>query len=148
MLGYRTYWAGSFDDLDSQQGDVTAQEQLAPEGALMSLEVTFAEDISADALQELNIQYAANNVPRWPGYAANALVDSLNPRKIYVCWVKGFAFSTLIIGILLMTVLPVILGGILWMFIPEDVQNMIMMMGMMLILVPIMDMFKGGRETG
>jgi hypothetical protein len=137
-IGYTAYYAGTFEDLAAEQTQVMAQEESAPEGALMLLELNLSEAPSPETLVELNNQLLSVGVPPWPGYWDIVFANAAQP-KVYIAWAKGFAWTPIIIGILVL-VLPIILGGILWLLIPEPVKEMIMMMGLMMIMIPIMGM--------
>jgi len=138
-IGYTTYCAGLFEDLVAQRALVAAQEEAAPEGTLALLELTLSESASLETLEELNSQLLAAGVPPWSGYNNVVFPDTADPNKVYVAWVKGFAWTPIIIGIIFL-ILPVILGAILWFLIPQPVKDMMMMMGLMMIMVPIMGM--------
>ena len=55
-IGYTTYYAGSFEDLRTQQALVAAQEEATPEGTLVLLELD---------LVEVNRRLLAAGVPPW-----------------------------------------------------------------------------------
>jgi hypothetical protein len=137
-LGYKTYYGGTFNNLMSQQVQVAAQEESTPEGTLVLLELNLAQPVSLETLQELNNRLISAGVPSWPGYNNVVFVDSNNPLKIYIAWVKGFAWTPVVIGILFL-VLPIILGAVIWYLIPEDVRNAMMMIGIMAIMIPFMN---------
>ncbi len=138
-IGYTSYYAGSFEDLRSQQALVAAQEETAPEGTLAMLELQLAEAPHPDTLVEVNNQLLSAGVPPWEGYSSIVFADATDPKKVYVCWTKELAWSGVIIGILLF-LLPTILGGVLWFLIPQPVKDTIIMMGLMMVMLPIMGM--------
>jgi len=138
-IGYTTYYAGAFEDLGAQQSAMAAQEEATPEGTLALLELTLPEPASPETLVELNSRLLSAGVPPWRGYNNVVFTDSTDPKKVYVAWTKGFAWTPIIIGIIFL-ILPVILGGILWFLIPQPVKDMMMMMGLMMMIVPIMGM--------
>ena len=138
-IGYTTYYAGLFEDLVAQRALVAAQEEAAPEGTLALLELTLSEPASLETLEELNSQLLAAGVPPWPGYGSVVFTDSADSRRVYVAWVKGLAWSGIIIGILL-SLLPMILGGVLWFLIPQGIKDALMMMSIMVIMLPVMGM--------
>ena len=138
-IGYTTYYAGSFEDLAAQQSAIAAQEEATPEGTLALLELTLPEPASLETLEELNSRLLGAGVPPWRGYNNVVFTDSTDPKKVYVAWVKGFAWTPIIVGILFL-VLPLILGGILWFLIPQPIKDMITMMGVMMVMIPIMGM--------
>jgi hypothetical protein len=138
-IGYTTYYAGSFEDLRAQQAQVAAQEESTPEGTLALLELTLSESVLPETLVGLNSRLLGAGVPPWPGYNDVVFADNADSRKLYAAWVKGFAWSPIIIGILI-TMLPVILGGVIWFLLPSGVKDMIVMMGVMMMILPIMGM--------
>ena len=138
-MGYTTYCAGLLEDLGNQQALVTAQEEATPEGTLVLMELELAEPPHPGTLTEVNNQLLGAGVPPWAGYRDVVFSDASDPRKVYVAWIKGIAWSGIIISILL-CLLPTILGGILWFLIPQPVKDMLLMMGAMMILLPIMGM--------
>jgi hypothetical protein len=121
-------------------------EQAMPEGTLVLLELSLPSGPGLDVLADLNDKLLDAGVPPWPGYNSLVFSDSTDPTKIYITWVKSFAWTPIIIGILFL-VLPIILGGIVWFLMPESVKDMMTMMGFMMILMPIMNMVAGkGKE--
>ena len=138
-LGYTTYYGGSFEDLRVQQAQVAAQEESTPEGTLALLELTLAEAPPPDVLITLNNQLLSAGVPPWAGYSSVVFADSTDSRKVYVAWVKGWAWSGIIIAILL-SLLPMILGGVLWFLIPQRIKDALMMMSIMAVMLPVMGM--------
>jgi len=138
-IGYTTYCAGSFEDLRNQQALVAAQEEATPEGTLALLEVELAEAPHPDALVEANNRLLVAGVPPWPGYSNVVFANSTDPGRVYIAWTKGFAWSAIIFGILLV-LLPTILGGVLWFLLPQPVKDMLMMMTVMMIMLPVMGM--------
>jgi len=138
-VGYTTYYAGTFEDLATQQSVMAAQEEATPEGTLVLLELNLSEVPSPETMVELNSQLLNAGVPPWEGYGNVVFADSTDSRKVYIAWIKGFAWTPIIVGILFL-VLPLILGGILWLLIPQGVKEMIMMMGLMMVMIPMMRM--------
>jgi hypothetical protein len=138
-IGYTTHYAGSFEDLAAQQLTMAAQEEAAPEGTLVLLELTLSEPASLETLEELNSRLLGAGVPPWAGYSNIVFTDASNPQKVYIAWTKGFSWTPIIVGIVFL-VLPLILGGILWLLIPQGVKDMITVMGVMMMIVPIMGM--------
>ena len=138
-VGYTTYYGGSFEDLATQQSAMAAQEEATPEGTLALLELTLPGSASPETLVELNSRLLGAGVPPWAGYSNIVFTDGSNPKKVYVAWTKGFAWTPIIIGIIFL-ILPVILGAILWFLIPQPVKDAMMLMGLMMIMVPIMGM--------
>lgn len=144
-IGYSTYYGGAYTDLAAQQAQALALEQSVPEGTLVLLELSLPEAPGLDVLADLNGKLLDAGVPPWPGYSSLVFSDSTDRTKIYITWVKGLAFSPIIIGILFL-VLPVILGGVIWFLIPEEIKSMMVMLGFMLILMPIMGMVTGKEK--
>jgi hypothetical protein len=143
--GYTTYYAGSFEDLAAQQEVMAAREESAPEGTLALLELTLAQPALPETLAELNSRLLAAGVPPWGGYSSVVFSDTANPDKLYIAWVKGFAWSGMIVGILLF-LLPTILGGMLWFLIPQGIRDMMVMAGFMAVMPPFMKM--AAEEAG
>jgi hypothetical protein len=138
-IGYTTYCAGSFEDLVAQQSAMVAQEEATPEGTLALMELTLSEAPEPDVLITLNNQLLGAGVPPWTGYSNVVFTDSTDPKKVYVAWTKGFAWTPIIIGIVFL-VLPLILGAVLWFLIPQPVKDMMTLMGVMAIMIPLVGM--------
>jgi hypothetical protein len=60
----------------------------------------------------------------WPGYSHVVYADTGAPT-VYLAWQKGFAWLPVIIGILVVTVLPALLGGAIWLLLPQSVKDTI-----------------------
>jgi len=104
-----------------------------------------------DMLNEINQGLMAEGVPTWPGYSHIVALDS-SQNSVYLGWVKGFAWMSVIVGMLVLLVLPTLLGGLIWWLLPESVKNMIemmVMMGVMFLMMKFMTpMLKSGSEKG
>jgi hypothetical protein len=76
----------------------------------------------------------------WPGYSHVVYADVSDPC-VYLAWQKGFAWLPIIIGTLVVTVLPGLLGGVIWLLLPQSVKDMItgiINMGMMMLVMWLM----------
>ena len=76
-------------------------------------------------------------VEPWPGSEFYVYAD-INSNSIYITWQKGLAWLPIIIGILAMTVLPPLLGTILWWIIPDSLKNLISSLVNMIMMMLIM----------
>jgi hypothetical protein len=122
--------------LAAQGAQVSALEESSPEGTLVMLELNLPEPIQPELLIELNTRLHAAGVPPWPGYTDIAFADATQP-KVYVAWSKGGIWMLIIIGIVIM-ILPVLLGGLIWLLIPQQIKDLIMMAGIMMIMMFMM----------
>lgn len=136
--GYRAVLLGASTTLEGLS-EVNSLEEGAPEGRLMLMKLDFEESPSADMLAELNQQLNEAGVPSWPGYTQVAYADATQPT-IYICWTKGFVFSSIIIRILIFMLIPALLAAFVWWLLPEELTDLITMMAMMMIVVLMMKM--------
>ena len=121
--GYRAVLLGQatrFQDL----GTFTPLEEGAAEGALVLMRLDFVEFPSSEALAQLNQTCLDKGIPTWPGYDYVVFADTATP-SVYLAWQKGIAWMPVIIGILVVTVLPALLGGVLWLLLPQSIKDMI-----------------------
>jgi hypothetical protein len=140
--GYRAYLLGvvsSFDELST----VTPLEESGPEGALMLMKLDFAEAPSIESLARIELELIDAGVPMWPGQGSHIRIEG---TSIYISWVKGIAWTSVIVGILLLVVLPLVLGGVVWMLLPETVKEMINMMVLVGVMVLMMKFMSGAIE--
>jgi len=99
-------------------------EEAQPEGTLMMAELSF----SADSLTIKNLAAQVDNaclkhgVTPWPGANNIAFAEQSTLR---ICWQKGLAWWVWILGLLLFTVLPPLIGAVLWAFLPEPIKETI-----------------------
>ena len=134
--GYRAVLIGSaaaIEDLNT----FTPMEEGTAEGSLMLMRLDFADFPTGDALAELESRLQDAGVERWPGYPYIVYADASAPR-VYLAWQKGIAWLPIIIGILALTVLPALLGGLIWLLLPQEVKdliNMLVGMGMMMLMM-------------
>jgi len=137
--GYRAVLLGqatSFEDL----GTFTPLEEGAAEGALVLMRLDFVGFPSPEALAQLNQACLDKGIPAWPGYGYIVYADTGSP-SVYLVWQKGIAWMPVIIGILVITVLPALLGGVIWLLLPQSVKDMITGMinlGMMMLVMWLM----------
>jgi hypothetical protein len=119
----------NLDDLKLYQ----AQEETTPEGSLISLELHFDDYPDAQALGELNQKCLDAGVLPWFG---NTQIVFTHPNTTIVTlqWTKEFAWLPIIIGLVATTILPVLLGAVVWWLIPEDVKNMITSLVTMMVM--------------
>ena len=121
-------------------GTFTPLEEGVAEGALVLMKLDFAEFPSAEALTQLNQAFLDKGIPPWPGYEFVVYADAASP-SVYLAWQKGFAWMPVIIGILVVTVLPVLLGGAIWLLLPQSVKDLItgiINLGMMMLMMWLM----------
>lgn len=138
MNGYRAVLLGSGTTLDDMRF-LEPQELATPEGSLILMELHFADFPTQAAIDEINIRCAQAGVIPWPGNLQIAFADPSRP-VIALQWVKAIAWMSIIIGALVLTLLPVLLGGLIWLIIPQAIKDLITMAGMMLLMVGVMKM--------
>jgi hypothetical protein len=145
-VDYQAVLLGSGTTLDDMQ-NYRPQEESTPEGSLIMLELSFGSAISADTVNAINEQCTGVGVLPWPGNTQIAFA-SADGMSLSLMWVKGFAFLPAILGLLALTILPVLLGVFLWWLIPEEVKQMINAMIMMMVMVVMMMMLKPLFSSG
>ncbi len=137
--GYRAVLLGQAQRIEDL-GTFAPLEESAAEGALILMRLDFAELPSSDKLAQLNQACLERGIPPWPGYDYIVYADTTQP-SVYLAWQKGFAWMPIIIGLLVTTVLPGLLGAITWWILPQGVKDLItglMDMGMMLLVMWLM----------
>jgi len=137
--GYRAVLLGSAVRIEDL-GAFAPLEESSAEGALVLMKLDFAEFPSSEALAQLNQAFLDKGIPPWPGYEFVVYADAASP-SVYLAWQKGFAWMPVIIGILVVTVLPVLLGGAIWLLLPQSVKDMItgiINLGMMMLVMWLM----------
>jgi len=137
--GYRAVLLGSAQNLEDLSTFAPLEEDAA-EGALVLMRLDFAEPPSSEALAQLEQACLDNGISPWPGYDYVVFVGADQPA-VYLTWQKGFAWLPVIIGILAITALPPLLGGLVWLVLPESLKQLItglIQMGMMLLVMWLM----------
>ena len=127
---------GSIEEL----GAFAPMEEGSAEGTLMLMRLDFAEFLSEETLAWIEQACFEAGVERWPGYGQIVYADMTNP-SIYIAWQKGIAWMPIIIGILVMTALPALIGGLIWLILPESLKQLItglIQMGMMMLVMWLM----------
>ena len=128
--------AVSIEDLNA----FTPLEEGTAEGSLMLMRLDFADFPTGEALRKLNQALVDAGVPAWPGYSFIVYADTTTP-SVYLAWQKGIAWMPIIIGILVFTLLPPLLGAIVWWLIPDEIKQLITSvigMGMMMLVMWLM----------
>lgn len=138
--GYEARFLGSATTLE-ELNLYAPLEESTPEGSLMLMRLDFEDFPSEESLENLNQSLVTAGVPSWPGNNYVVYADVTQP-SIYLAWVKGMAFITIIIGIIAITVLPAILGAFVWWIIPQAIKDLIVMGGMMLIMFGMIQLMK------
>ena len=144
--GYTAYLLGTSDTLDGLYSISPLEENMA-EGTLMLMQLNFENFPSAEVIAELNQELTQAGVTPWPGYSQIAYADATQ-ATIYLCWVKGIAWMSIIIGILVLMVLPALLGAFIWWLLPEDIKAMINMMIVVGVMALMMTFMSRATEGG
>ena len=134
--GYRAALLGSAATIEGLSA-VAPLEEGAAEGGLMLMGLNFAEYPSSEALGQVESKLREADVPPWPGYSYIVYAETTQPT-VYLAWQKGIAWVPIIIGILITTLLPALLGAFIWWLIPEPIKNLINMMvtvGVMMLMM-------------
>jgi len=137
--GYRAVLIGSAVTIEELSAFAPMEEGTA-EGSLMLMRLDFADFPTGEALAELEGRLQEAGVERWPGYPYIVYAETAVP-SVYLAWQKGIAWLPIIIGILALTALPALLGGIIWLLLPQavkDLINMLIGMGMMMLMLWLM----------
>ena len=114
-------------------GAFAPMEESTAEGTLVLLKLDFLEPVPEAKLIEIEQACRNAGVEPWPGNEFYVYADT-NTNSVYLVWQKGLAWLPIIIGIVAMTVLPVLLGSFLWWIMPESLKNLINM-GMMILML-------------
>lgn len=130
--GYTARFLASSSTLDGI-GYYSPLEEGLGEGSLMLMELDFTDFPSSEVLESLNQALINVGVPTWPGNNYIVYQDVTKP-SIYLAWVKGAVWLSIIIGMLVLFVLPTLLGIGLWYLIPETTRQMIEMIIVMVIM--------------
>ena len=128
--------AASLNDLNA----FTPMEEGMAEGSLMLMRLDFVEFPTSQALTQLEKALHNAGVAPWPGYSFITFA-AIDTPSAYLAWQKGFAWLPIILGIAAVTVLPALLGGLVWLILPKSFKDMItglINMGMMLLVMLIM----------
>ena len=137
--GYRAVLLGQAAAIEELSTFAPLEESSA-EGALFLMRLDFTEFPSAEALAQLEKACSDAGLEMWPGYSHVVYADTTSPT-VYLAWQKGFAWMPVIIGILVVTVLPALLGGAIWLLLPQSVKDMItsiINLGMMMLVMWLM----------
>jgi hypothetical protein len=115
-------------------------EEGSAEGSMVLLRLDFADFPSGEAVAGLEKVLREKGVPPWPGYSFIVYADTTRP-SVYLAWQKGIAWMGVIIGVVAVTALPMLLGGLVWLILPQslkDLINNLIGMGMMLLVMLVM----------
>jgi hypothetical protein len=137
--GYQAVFIGSAASIHDL-GTFAPLETESDEGALFLARLDFAELPSETALVQLEENFLAAGVERWPGYEHVVYAD-INQPAVYLVWQKGMAWLPIIIGLVVTVVLPPLLGSLLWMVLPQSIKDLIsgiINLGVMLLIMYIL----------
>jgi len=141
-VGYRAYLLGTISALEELE-TISPLEESGPEGALMLTRLDFVEAPQVESLAQIEQELINASVPTWPSQVSHVRAEG---TTLYISWAKGFSWMPVIIGILITVVLPLLLGGVIWMLLPETVKEMISMMIMVGVVVLMMRFMSGATE--
>ncbi|QYY58469.1 hypothetical protein [Dehalococcoides mccartyi] len=149
--GYRALLIGSATSIEDL-GTFAPLEESSAEGALFLMRLDFSEFPSEESLNQLEQACFDAGVELWPGYNYVVYAD-LDQPSIFLAWQKGLAWLPIIIGLLVTTVLPPLLGSLVWWLMPEDLKNLIsgivnlgIMLVVMLLVTKLMPSFTPEKE--
>jgi len=140
--GYQAVLIGSVGSIEAL-GAFAPMEESSAEGTLMLMRLDFAEFLSEETLAQIEQTCFEAGVERWPGYGQIIFADVTTP-SVYLAWKKGIAWMPIIIGILATTLLPMLLGGLVWLILPDSLKQLItglIQMGMMMLVMWLMMSF-------
>ena len=134
--GYRAVFLGQAAAIEELSTFAPLEESSA-EGALFLMRLDFAEFPSAEALAQLEQACSDAGVEMWPGYNHVVYADATEPQ-VYLAWQKGLAWMAIIIGLVVASILPPLLGSLVWLVLPQEVKSLItgiVNMGMMMLMM-------------
>ena len=137
--GHQAVLVGSVGSIE-ELGAFAPMEEGSAEGTLMLMRLDFAEFLPEETLVRIEQACFEAGVERWPGYRQVVYADVTRP-SVYLAWQKGIAWMPIIIGILLTTLLPPLLGGLVWLILPDSLKQLItglIQMGMMMLVMWLM----------
>ena len=143
--GYRAVLLGQAASIEDLSMVAPLEEETA-EGSLMLMRLDFAESPSSEVLSQLESSLRDAGVPPWSGYTSIVYANAAQP-SIYLAWQKGIAWMPIIIGILVTTLLPALLGGLVWLVLPDWVKQLIEVGSVVLIMFLVMSLMKGVVPT-
>jgi hypothetical protein len=121
--GYRAVLIGQAAAIE-ELGTFAPLEESSAEGALFLMRLDFTEFPSAEVLSQMEQACSDAGVEMWPGYDHVVFAD-LDQPSVYLAWQKGLAWIPIIIGLLVTTILPPLLGSLVWWLMPADLKNLI-----------------------
>lgn len=121
--GYRAVFLGQAAAIEELSAFAPLEESSA-EGAQFLMRLDFTGPLSAEALAQLERAFRDAGVESWPGYEFFVYADESSPA-VYLAWQKGFAWLSIIIGILALTALPPLLMAGIWLILPDSVKSLI-----------------------
>jgi hypothetical protein len=134
--GYRAVIIGSAGSIE-ELGSFAPMEEGSDEGTLILMRLDFDEFLLDETLAGIEQAFIDVGVERWPGSEIIVYADLTSP-SIYLAWQKGMPWLPIIIGLLATMILPPLLGGVIWMLLPESLKqtiNTLIGMGMMLLVM-------------
>jgi len=137
--GYRAVLLGQAQTIEDL-GTFTPLEEGAAEGALVLIRLDFAEQVSVEALDNLEQAFRDAGAEPWPGSEYYVYADTKS-NSVYLVWQKGFAWLPIIIGLLATVVLPPLLTAGLWLILPDSLKSLIsslINLGMMVLVMWLM----------
>ena len=137
--GHHAVLIGSVGSIE-ELGAFAPMEESSAEGTLMLMRLDFAEFLPEETLVSIEQACFEAGVGQWPGYGQIVFADISTP-SVYLAWQKGIGWMPIIIGILVTTALPALLGGLVWLILPDSLKQLItglIQMGMMVLVMWLM----------
>ena len=134
--GYRAVLLGQAQNIEDL-GTFAPLEEGAVEGALLLMRLDFTEQLSEEALVELEQACRDVSVEPWPGNEYYVYADTASPT-VYLVWQKGLAWLPIIIGIVATIALPPLVTAGVWLLLPSSLKSLISNLVNMGILLLVM----------
>jgi len=135
--GYRAVLVGTATTYE-ELATISPLEESAEEGTLVLVQLNFAEPPSSEQLAILEQSFTDAGVTKWPDNSFMVYLNTEDESSIYLAWQKGIAWMPIVIGILVVSILPVLLGAFVWWLIPQEIKDMITALVNVAVLVLVM----------
>ena len=153
--GYTSRFLGAYNDFETLSASVAPFEMSSAVGSKYFMQLNLSRALTAEELSAIETDMANAGIAKWTSSYID--VSDADDKVIYIAWEKGGYTTTsygqvstlAILNIILIILIPILIGGIVWLILPDSVKqiiNMMITMGIMVVMMKVMGGMFGDND--
>ena len=153
--GYTSRFLGAYNDFETLSAHVAPFEMSSAVGSKYFMQLNLSRALTAEELSTIETDMANAGIAKWTSTYID--VSEADNKTIYIAWEKGGYTTTsygnvstlAILGTILIILIPVLIGGIVWLILPDSTKKIIstmITMGIMVVMMKVMGGMFGDKD--